>query len=50
MSNLDDFDRLFAQIKRAKCKLEIEFANAGIANFARFGKKLVVHLFDEALE
>jgi len=29
VSNLDDLDRLFAQIKREKGKLDIVFANAG---------------------
>jgi NAD(P)-dependent dehydrogenase (short-subunit alcohol dehydrogenase family) len=38
VSKLDDLDRLFAQIKREKGKLDIVFANAGIARFAAFGK------------
>ena len=38
VSNLDDLDRLFAQIKREKGKLDIVFANAGIAKYAPFGK------------
>jgi NAD(P)-dependent dehydrogenase (short-subunit alcohol dehydrogenase family) len=33
-----DLDRLFAQIKREKGKLDIVFANAGIAKYAPFGK------------
>ena len=37
VSNLNDLDRLFAQIKREKGKLDIVFANAGIAEFARLG-------------
>jgi NAD(P)-dependent dehydrogenase (short-subunit alcohol dehydrogenase family) len=37
VSNLGDLDRLFAQIKREKSKLDIVFANAGIAKFARLG-------------
>jgi len=37
VSNLDDLDRLFAQIKWEKGKLDIVFANAGIAKFARLG-------------
>src|SRR5271169_2947276 len=37
VSNLDDLDRLFAQIKREKGKLDIVFANAGIAKFAPLG-------------
>ena len=35
--NLDDLDRLFGQIKREKGKLDIVFANAGFAKFARLG-------------
>ena len=38
MSNLGDLDRLFAQIKREKGTLDIVFANAGGAKFARLGK------------
>jgi NAD(P)-dependent dehydrogenase (short-subunit alcohol dehydrogenase family) len=37
VSNLGDLDRLFAQIKREKGKLDIVFANVGIAKYARFG-------------
>jgi short chain dehydrogenase len=37
VSNLGDLDRLFAQIKREKGKLDILFANAGVATFAPFG-------------
>ena len=37
VSNLGDLDRLFAQIKREKGKLDIVFANAGVAKFASFG-------------
>src|SRR5246127_4511081 len=37
VSNLADLDRLFAQIKREKGKLDIVFANAGVANYAPFG-------------
>jgi NAD(P)-dependent dehydrogenase (short-subunit alcohol dehydrogenase family) len=37
VSNLNDLDRLFAQIKREKDKLDIVFANAGIVEFARLG-------------
>ena len=39
VSNLDDLDRLFAQIKQEKGKLDIVFANAGIARYAPFGKR-----------
>jgi NAD(P)-dependent dehydrogenase (short-subunit alcohol dehydrogenase family) len=37
VSKLDDLDRLFAQIKREKGKLDIVFANAGVARYARLG-------------
>src|SRR5258708_682055 len=37
VSNLGVLDRLFAQIKREKGKLDIVFANAGVAKFAPFG-------------
>jgi NAD(P)-dependent dehydrogenase (short-subunit alcohol dehydrogenase family) len=37
VSNLGDLDRLFAQIKREKGKLDIVFANAGIAKYAAVG-------------
>jgi NAD(P)-dependent dehydrogenase (short-subunit alcohol dehydrogenase family) len=38
VSSLGDLDRLFAQIKREKAKLDIVFANAGVAKYAPFGK------------
>src|SRR5438270_9407832 len=38
VSNLGDLDRLFAQIKREKSKLDIVFANAGVATYSPFGK------------
>jgi len=37
VSNLGDLDRLFAQIKREKGKLNVVFANAGVAKYAPFG-------------
>ena len=37
VSNLGNLDRLFAQIEREKGKLDIVFANAGVAKFAAFG-------------
>jgi NAD(P)-dependent dehydrogenase (short-subunit alcohol dehydrogenase family) len=37
VSNLGDLDRLFAQIKREKGRLEIVFANAGVAEYAPLG-------------
>src|SRR5438477_5295620 len=38
VSDLGDLERLFAQIKREKEKLDIVFANAGIATYAPFGQ------------
>src|SRR5437762_9399494 len=38
VSNLGDLNRLFAQIKKEKGKLDIVFANAGVAKYAPFGK------------
>src|ERR1700738_5720285 len=37
VSNLGDLDRLFAQIKRDKGRLDIVFANAGTAKYAALG-------------
>ncbi len=37
VSNLGDLDRLFAQIKREKGKLDVVFANAGVAKLAPLG-------------
>ena len=38
VSSLEDLDRLFAQIRREKGKLDIVFANAGIAKYAPLGE------------
>jgi NAD(P)-dependent dehydrogenase (short-subunit alcohol dehydrogenase family) len=38
VSNLGDLDPLFAQVKREKGKLDIVFANVGIAKYANLGK------------
>jgi len=38
VSNLGDLDRLFAQIKREKGRVDIVFANAGIAKYAPLGE------------
>jgi NAD(P)-dependent dehydrogenase (short-subunit alcohol dehydrogenase family) len=38
VSNLADLDRLCGQIKNEKGKLDIVFANAGVAKYAPFGK------------
>jgi NAD(P)-dependent dehydrogenase (short-subunit alcohol dehydrogenase family) len=37
VSNLDDLDRLFDQIKQESGKLDIVFANAGVARYAALG-------------
>ena len=37
VSNLDDLDRLFAQIKKEKGNIDIVFANAGVARYAPLG-------------
>ena len=37
VSNLDDLDRLFAQIKKEKDRIDIVFANAGVARYAPLG-------------
>jgi NAD(P)-dependent dehydrogenase (short-subunit alcohol dehydrogenase family) len=46
VSNLDDIDRLVAQIKRDKGKLDIVFANAGVAKYATFGE-ITEELYDQ---
>src|SRR6185503_6444589 len=38
VSNLGDLDRLFAQIKREKGKIDIVFANVGVAAYSCFGE------------
>jgi NAD(P)-dependent dehydrogenase (short-subunit alcohol dehydrogenase family) len=38
VSNLADLDRLFAQIKQEKGKLDIVFANAGVARYSKIGE------------
>jgi len=38
VSNLEDLDHLFVQIKREKGRLDIVFANAGTAKYARLGE------------
>jgi NAD(P)-dependent dehydrogenase (short-subunit alcohol dehydrogenase family) len=37
VSNLSDLDRLFAQIEQERGKLDIVFANAGVAKYAPMG-------------
>lgn len=45
VSNLGDLDRLFAQIKEEKGRLDIVFANAGVAKYAPIGK-ITEELYD----
>jgi NAD(P)-dependent dehydrogenase (short-subunit alcohol dehydrogenase family) len=45
VSNLGDLDRLFEQIKREKGKIDIVFANAGVAKYAPLGK-ITEELYD----
>ena len=49
VSNLADLDRLFAQIKREKGKLDIVFANAGVARYAPFGT-ITEELYDSIFD
>ena len=45
VSNPGDLDRLFSQIKREKGKIDIVFANAGVAKYARLGE-ITEELYD----
>jgi len=45
VSNLADLDRLFEQIRKEKGKLDVVFANAGVAKYAPFGK-ITEELYD----
>jgi NAD(P)-dependent dehydrogenase (short-subunit alcohol dehydrogenase family) len=45
VSNLGDLDRLFAQIKRDKGRLDIVFANAGVAKYSSLGS-ITEELYD----
>jgi NAD(P)-dependent dehydrogenase (short-subunit alcohol dehydrogenase family) len=45
-SNLDELDRLFEQIKQGTGKLDIVFANAGVAKYSRLGE-ITEDLYDE---
>ena len=49
VANLGDLDRLFEQIKREKGKLDIVFANAGIARYAALGS-IDEELFDSIFD
>src|SRR6266436_6590260 len=49
VSKLGDLDRLYAQIKREKGRLDIVFANAGVAKFAPFGT-ITEELYDSTFD
>src|SRR5919106_7073458 len=49
VSNLGELDRLFAQIKREKGRLDIVFANAGIARYAPLGS-ITEELYDSIFD
>src|SRR5579862_1167265 len=48
-SNLDDLDKLFAQIKREKGRLDVVYANAGGGGFAPIGAITEEH-FDQTFD
>src|SRR5258707_3697117 len=49
VSSLANLDNLFAQIKREKGKLDIVFANAGVAKYAAFGE-ITEELYDSTFD
>lgn len=49
VSKLGDLDRLFAQIKRERGTLDIVFANAGVARYARLGA-ITEELYDSIFD
>jgi NAD(P)-dependent dehydrogenase (short-subunit alcohol dehydrogenase family) len=49
VSKLADLDRLFAQIKKDKGKLDIVFANAGVARYAPLGE-ITEELYDSIFD
>src|SRR5437763_6924084 len=49
VSNLGDLDRLFAQIKREKGRLDIVFANADVAKYAPLGS-ITEELYDSIFD
>jgi len=49
VANLGDLDRLFAQVKREKGKLDIVFANAGVAKYAPLGS-ITEELYDSIFD
>jgi NAD(P)-dependent dehydrogenase (short-subunit alcohol dehydrogenase family) len=49
VSNLGNLDSLFAQIKREKGRLDIVFANAGVARYAPLGS-ITEELYDSIFD
>src|SRR5207249_5271363 len=49
VSNLVDLDRLFAQIQREKGRLDVLFANAGLARYAPLGN-ITEELYDSIFD
>jgi len=49
VANLADLDRLFAQIKKERGKIDIVFANAGVAKYAPLGK-ITEELYDSIFD
>jgi NAD(P)-dependent dehydrogenase (short-subunit alcohol dehydrogenase family) len=49
VSNLGDLDRLFAQIEHQKGRLDVVFANAGVAKYASLGE-IAEELYDEIFD
>jgi len=49
VANLGDLDRLFAQIKREKGRLDVVFANAGFARYAALGS-ITEDLYDSTFD
>jgi NAD(P)-dependent dehydrogenase (short-subunit alcohol dehydrogenase family) len=49
VSKLGDLDRLFAQIKRERARLDVVFANAGVARYAPFGT-ITEELYDSIFD
>src|SRR5215471_3329633 len=49
VSNLGDLDRLFAQIRREQGRLDVLFANAGVASYAPLGQ-ITEELYDSIFD
>ena len=49
VANLEDLDRLFARIKQDKGKLDIVFANAGVAKYSSLGE-ITPELYDSTFD